>query len=917
MSQDLYGLFQKCVVKLNASSENWGTGYFVAPGLLLTCAHIVRDAGGQLIQVIWQEQGFEAVVSEVTSKDIDLALLKLQGTVFEHPCALLDTAIEPGDSLYTFGYPDDFPEGATITLQSEGLAFDNTRLIKLKSGQVRPGMSGAPLLNMRTSKVCGVVSDTRGRSTDLGGLAISTTTIFEQFPDLLEVNQEFHQQDRQWKRLISPYRRTRRPQQENKQENATEAEQVSLGKIISPRLENQAVEKVATADRPVSSLREDQLGFSVYVQALREFITSQDTGTPLTIAIDGRWGTGKTSLMRMLQNELEPRTSLWRWLRFHESQFKPAELIWINWLIVYFITLPVWLTGKTLISIDNLFRRKSRRKFVGVRIGLSYNPSTNSINEFLTETNDEFFTEIDNGSLRVENVRFWANISASHCFLTSITHPTIWFNAWKFDEEEQLWSALALSVMGQIKSKYGFFQRIFFWLRLNFKRSTPLLAFWSLLEKVGIPIILGIFAWKYDYYLKQMASQKAVLPEFVSVGQPLLWIGAVLSGLSQVRSILKDPFQIRTERVLNNPNYREKVGFISRFENDFANIVSIATQPFWGWKSRKLVIFIDDLDRCEPPKSVNIIEAINLFLDSKDCVFIIGMDSTAVIASIETRYCDVFEKIKQENSGLVSPGRIFLDKIIQIPFQVPPVTSDKVDRLINFLIQKERKSNFGLDFRPEHSQNLIGNSGSTFSFDAKDGDTVTNLGQKLDIASYARKDVQDAIYLCSTLFKGNPRQIKRFINLFRLQIYIASKRGILEHYLNNQNKQVGITLEYLAIWVGFSLKYSDLIRRFFDVGQFFDLRDYISQLSSSIEDSGKLVSVDDLIEDIMQLQEENKEFKFHWCHLPWQSWLLDPDFLWGIKKLECFWYDSSGKQFDWLTNILAMTKVTLGKNSES
>jgi hypothetical protein len=50
-------------------------------------------------------------------------------------------------------------------------------------------MSGAPLLNQRTGKVCGIVKFTRDRSFDLGGGAIPTRVILEQFPQLREFQQ--------------------------------------------------------------------------------------------------------------------------------------------------------------------------------------------------------------------------------------------------------------------------------------------------------------------------------------------------------------------------------------------------------------------------------------------------------------------------------------------------------------------------------------------------------------------------------------------------------------------------------------------------------------------------------------------------------------------------------------------------------
>src|SRR5262249_49726824 len=58
------------------------------------------------------------------------------------------------------------------------------------------------------------------------------------------------------------------------------------------------------ADAPSLTLADDRLAFRPIVEILARFLRNTGTKPPLTIAIDGEWGTGKTSLMRMLENEL-------------------------------------------------------------------------------------------------------------------------------------------------------------------------------------------------------------------------------------------------------------------------------------------------------------------------------------------------------------------------------------------------------------------------------------------------------------------------------------------------------------------------------------------------------------------------------------------------------------------------------------
>jgi hypothetical protein len=411
---------------------------------------------------------------------------------------------------------------------------------------------------------------------------------------------------------------------------ATKLRQQLTAQITLKQIETKQIERNATADKPIQKLQEDKLNFAAYVLALRDFIRSPDTSTPLTISIDGPWGIGKTSLMRMLQNELDSSSNVWSRLQTMKT--------WLKWFIGFFATLPIWIIGKIFSRNNARVSNPKRSRFDDVLIGLSYNPDN---------------LDIDLESLP-KHVRFWAKIAAHHNFMMPQTHPTVWFNAWKFDQEEQLWAALALTVMDQIKQRYSVIGRVIFWLRLMLRRFS-LDALWNLIVTLTLPLCFGLIAWLYTAYQKQLPTLSLeIFKLHLSLGQLLIWMGFIVSSFIQVLKIAKDPFQLQIKNVLDKPNYKDKVGFIGSFETDFSRIVSLATQPYFGWKRQKLIIFIDDLDRCQAPKAVDIIEAINLFLDSESCVFILGMDSGAVVTSIETKYKDLFEKMKQENASVIS-----------------------------------------------------------------------------------------------------------------------------------------------------------------------------------------------------------------------------------------------------------------------
>lgn len=81
----------------------------------------------------------------------------------------------------------------------------------------------------------------------------------------------------------------------------------------------------------------------------------------------------------------------------------------------------------------------------------------------------------------------------------------------------------------------------------------------------------------------------------------------------------------------------------------------------------RLVVFVDDLDRLNPGKAVELLEVLKLFLDCEKCVFILAIDYAVVTRGVKDKYGSDFDEEK---------GRSFFDKIIQVPFKMPVAEYD-------------------------------------------------------------------------------------------------------------------------------------------------------------------------------------------------------------------------------------------------
>jgi iron(II)-dependent oxidoreductase len=122
----------------------------------------------------------------------------------------------------------------------------------------------------------------------------------------------------------------------------------------------------------------------------------------------------------------------------------------------------------------------------------------------------------------------------------------------------------------------------------------------------------------------------------------------------------------------------EQVRFLEQFQDKFQTLIQNHVQP------GRLVVFVDDLDRCLPDKAIQVLEAIKLFLDVPQCVFILGLDHDVIACGVEIRYKD-FIQSKENQKDHPIDGEKYLEKIIQLPFTIPPIESSGMEPFVRGL----------------------------------------------------------------------------------------------------------------------------------------------------------------------------------------------------------------------------------------
>src|SRR5258707_880202 len=169
----LQRLLEDCVVRI----PDRGTGFFVASGLVLTCAHLFNPKNADqpwpnVSEVIWQGQTYPVKIRlNPQPEHADLALLVVESDGIDrirgHPCVMLDhetSDLQSGTSGDTF-YTSCHPEGIFESQDSERFVYvgpsrdEHQRPYqRVSGGQASAGFSGAPMLNLRTGLVDGMLA---------------------------------------------------------------------------------------------------------------------------------------------------------------------------------------------------------------------------------------------------------------------------------------------------------------------------------------------------------------------------------------------------------------------------------------------------------------------------------------------------------------------------------------------------------------------------------------------------------------------------------------------------------------------------------------------------------------------------------------------------------------------------------------
>jgi Cdc6-like AAA superfamily ATPase len=378
--------------------------------------------------------------------------------------------------------------------------------------------------------------------------------------------------------------------------------------------------------------------------------------------------------------------------------------------------------------------------------------------------------------------RYKERLEGNMIFLAPRVH-IVNFNAWEYSSAELIWPSLVRKIMDQLEAEvsWGFPGRFITKLTRNLKHQ--------LKESQGqIIVIILILAGLAIYALQKFSFDVKVL-----------WGASLALGVGGLLKIVADtlskPISSWFTTLFKKSSYGKEISHMADIRADLEILVNLLVK-----NNERVLIVIDDLDRCDPRKAVEVLQAINLLLNFDSFIICLGIDARIITCAVEEYYKNLL-------GSAGASGYEYLDKIVQIPFCIPQPTSSQISHFLDSYlaldIKKDQissritlkqtllqivgsfKESFLLIFEElyYYARLLLGRQISLefeqdeFSYKVsarsrkeliKGTETALEFLMKADHNIAFTTEEIEAFQAFSHFLRPNPRHLKRLVNVYRL-----------------------------------------------------------------------------------------------------------------------------------------------------
>jgi hypothetical protein len=285
--------------------------------------------------------------------------------------------------------------------------------------------------------------------------------------------------------------------------------------------------------------------------------------------------------------------------------------------------------------------------------------------------------------------------------------------------------------------------------------------------------------------------------------------------------------------------YAQHLGIISLIRSDFESMSRILAEMVDERRDfknappiQRIILYIDDLDRCKPERVVEVLEAIHLLLFFPLFVVVVAVDPRWLRHSLSHHYPATLNEQARVSSidgisgiSLYSTPQDYLEKIFQIPFALRPVEKGGYQSLVNDLLKplpvREQREESEASMSPANAQtektlniriDAIGDEGTKDINQQMRASSATSFTpippRQLEFTEWEKEDIQRLWLMFRT-----PRTVKRFINIYRLLRAGLVSKGDVKRFEGTKRKpgEYQVALLLLAATTAFPNEASRLL----------------------------------------------------------------------------------------------------------
>jgi hypothetical protein len=375
----------------------------------------------------------------------------------------------------------------------------------------------------------------------------------------------------------------------------------------------------------------------------------------------------------------------------------------------------------------------------------------------------------------------------------------VWFNAWRNRQIEPVWWPLMdrgyRELVKSPSTDFSFWAWETGWrLWVNGAGENPLVI------GMGIVALFGLFFWLTG----SASADSSWLASLQSIGGIIGLAGSLGAGiLTLSRSLFSASSAQSFTRLGQDP--MEKV------RTHFRKMMDRVNHP--------VMVFIDDLDRCQPEYVVRLLESLQTLFNDPRVFYIIAADRRWLYECFEIVYKDFKTTVREPGRRT---GYLFIEKIFQMSLSVPAMSGDTQKTYMDFLYRgkkaeveekmAEAARQAEAEFRPTATT-----TGLVRQLEVPPPDTTPDLlplVQQVRREAAVRKlasqaistDIEHFLLPFAPLLERNPRAMKRLVNAYSIYLALAMLADV--QLINSHEKK-----KRFALWTILSLRWPALAEK--------------------------------------------------------------------------------------------------------